>query len=313
MDLTETGSFGRVLATRRSWRLTLPREREWVIGPRASVLAVLNVTPDSFSDGGRFPSPDHAVAAGLAALADGADAIDIGGESTRPGAVAVPVEEQLRRVLPVVEGLRRATDAPLSIDTRSPVVGSAALASGADIVNDVAACADPGWIPVLRASSCPVILMHMRGTPTDMQRRTEYPGGVLPEVVRFLADRIQSLAAAGISRERVIVDPGVGFAKEAAQNVEILDGLGSLAALDRPILFGASRKFFLGKILAESSASRGGVARGRDARERDAGTVAVNTVAVLAGASVLRVHNVPFSRDLVDVLDALSRVPEFGG
>ncbi len=281
-------------------QLELPRGRIWRLGPRPQVLGVLNCTPDSFSDGGRFAGSTDAVAAGAAMVRDGADALDIGGESTRPGAATVSTQEQTDRVAPVIEGLRRETDVPISIDTRDPRVGEAALAAGADIINDVSACRDPGWIPVLRGASVPVILMHMRGTPADMQEQTSYPNGVVEEIASFLAERLDALEAAGIARARCIVDPGIGFAKEAEHNLDILAGLDRLARLGRPILFGASRKFFLGKILGARVPSRA-----RDPRERDVGTVAVNAIALAAGASILRVHNVAYTRDLVDVFEAL--------
>jgi dihydropteroate synthase len=295
------GSLEPLILARRAWRLSLPRGREWALGPRPAVLGVLNLTPDSFSDGGRYPAVDDAVDAGLRMLAEGADALDLGGESTRPGAEDIPADEQLRRVLPVLRVLRQETAAPLSVDTRDPKVGAAVLESGADIINDVSACRDPDWLPVLRASTCPVVLMHMRGSPRDMQRDTAYPRGVVTEVVELLAARMAQLEAAGIARERFLVDPGIGFAKTAEHNLEILLGLEQLAALGRPVLVGASRKFFLGKVLGQRDG------RGRDPSQRDVGTVAANLFALLGGASVLRVHNVAYTRDLVDVFEAIAR------
>jgi dihydropteroate synthase len=237
---------------------------------------------------------------------DGADIVDVGGESTRPGADPVSADEQLDRVIPVIQGLRRRSDVLVSIDTRDPRVGRAALEAGADIVNDVSACDDSGWVPVLTEHRCPVILMHMRGTPASMQENTNYPAGVLNEICGFLEDRIGLLAAGGIARERMIVDPGIGFSKEAGQNMEILAGLRQLRGLGRPVLFGASRKFFLGSILGDASG------RGRDPLERDVATVAANMAAVLQGASILRVHNVPYTRDLLDVAEALRLAAEQG-
>jgi dihydropteroate synthase len=287
------------LAEVPEFELPLPRGRRWRLGRRPALLGIINVTPDSFSDGGRHFDPEGAVRAGLTMLAEGADALDIGGESTRPGAAPVTPEEQLRRILPVIGALRRETGAPLSVDTRSPRVAEAALEAGADCINDISACWDPGWLPLLEASSGPIVLMHMRGTPEDMQQRTDYPRGVLPEIVEFLAERIADLTAAGVSSERIIVDPGIGFAKTAAQNLEILDGLGALRALARPVLVGASRKLFLGKLLG---AGRGGQRR---PEERDVATVAANVIAAAGGASILRVHNVAFARDLADVIEGL--------
>jgi dihydropteroate synthase len=237
-------------------------------------------------------------------VGDGADAIDIGGESTRPGAEDVPWEEQARRVLPVIEGVRRRSDVPISIDTRDPRVGERALEAGADIVNDVSAPSDPAWIDVLASRPrVPVVLMHTRGNPRTMRTMTDYPGGVVAEIRRSLDERIRDLEARGIDRRRVIVDPGIGFAKSAEQNLEILARLDELAALGPPLLFGASRKLFLGRLL---SARRGdGSARADDPRERDIATVVANAIAVLGGASILRVHNVALNRDLADVVEGL--------
>ncbi|MCH2368398.1 MAG: dihydropteroate synthase, partial [Planctomycetes bacterium] len=171
--------------------------------------------------------------------------------------------------------------------------------AGADIINDVSACKDPDWLPVLREHECPVVLMHMRGTPSDMQENTSYPDGILNDICGFLEDRISALGAGGISRERILIDPGIGFAKEAGQNVEILAGLRQLCGIGRPVLMGASRKLFLGRILGDSRGCE------RDPGQRDVATVAANMIAVLNGASVLRVHNVPYTRDLIDVVEAL--------
>ena len=288
------------------FELELPRGGSWKLGSRPALMGILNCTPDSFSDGGQYACSEAAVNAACGMVEDGADIVDVGGESTRPGADPVSVDEQLARVIPVIRDLRRRSDVLVSIDTRDPRVGRAALEAGADIVNDVSACDDPGWVRVLTEHSCPVILMHMRGTPASMQENTDYPGGVLNEICGFLEDRIELLAAGGIARERMIVDPGIGFAKEAGQNMEILAGLRQLRGLGRPVLFGASRKFFLGNILGDASS------RGRDPIERDIATVAANMAAVLQGASILRVHNVPYTRDLLDVAEALRLAAEQG-
>lgn len=281
-----------------NFEFALPRGRRWTIRPRPGILGIVNVTPDSFSDGGVYATADDAVRAGLGMLRDGADALDIGGESTRPGSDAVPAEEQLRRVLPVLEALRGETDAPISVDTRDPSVGEALLDAGADIINDVSGCRDPRWIEVLRGRDVPVILMHMRGTPADMQNHTHYPKGVTTEVVEFLSERLTTLTDAGLSRERFFVDPGIGFAKKPAQNLEILRELGKLRDLGRPVLLGVSRKSFLGKVLHQTK-------RGTP-RDRDVATVVANAFALMRGVSVLRVHNVPYTRDLVNVFQALA-------
>ncbi len=277
----------------------LARGGTWKIGPRPALMGILNCTPDSFSDGGRYADAGAAVKEALQMVQEGANIIDVGGESTRPGAEPVSVEEQLGRVLPVIRGIRESSDAILSIDTRDPAVGRAALEAGADVINDVSACEDPGWIPVLNEHRCPVILMHMRGTPSDMQERTLYPEGVMNEICDFLQGRMDELEAGGISRGRILLDPGIGFAKESGHNIEIMKELRQLCGLGRPVLFGASRKMFLSRMLGDTSD------RGREPAQRDVATVAANTIAVLAGARVLRVHNVPYTRDLLDVFEAL--------
>ncbi len=281
------------------FELTLPRGGNWKIGSRPALMGILNCTPDSFSDGGRYRDAETAVGAACRMVEDGADVVDVGGESTRPGADSVSLDEQLERVIPVILGIRQRSDVLVSVDTRDPGVGRAALEAGADIVNDVSACEDPDWLPVLREHDCPVVLMHMRGTPSNMQEDISYPDGILNEICGFLEGRIGALAAGGISRERILVDPGIGFAKEAGQNIEILARLRQLCGLGRPVLLGASRKFFLGKILGDSSGC------GLEPGQRDVATVAANMIAVLNGASVLRVHNVPYTRDLIDVVEAL--------
>ncbi|MCH2363500.1 MAG: dihydropteroate synthase [Planctomycetes bacterium] len=300
------GRMDHVIGESGGFELELPRGGSWKLGSRPALMGILNCTPDSFSDGGQYAGSEAAVNAACGMVEDGADIVDVGGESTRPGADPVSSDEQLDRVIPVIRGLRRRSDVLVSIDTRDPRVGRAALEAGADIVNDVSACDDPGWVPVLTEHRCPVILMHMRGTPASMQENTNYPAGVLNEICGFLEDRIELLAAGGIVRERMIVDPGIGFSKEAGQNMEILAGLRQLRGLGRPILFGASRKFFLGSILGDASG------RGRDPLERDVATVAANMAAVQQGASILRVHNVPYTRDLLDVAEALRLAAEQG-
>ena len=300
------GRMDHMIGESGGFELELPRGGSWKLGSRPALMGILNCTPDSFSDGGQYAGSEAAVNAACGMVEDGADIVDVGGESTRPGADPVSADEQLDRVIPVIRDLRRRSDVLVSIDTRDPRVGRAALAAGADIVNDVSACDDPGWVPVLTEHRCPVILMHMRGTPASMQENTNYPAGVLNEICGFLEDRIELLATGGIARERMIVDPGIGFSKEAGQNMEILAGLRQLRGLCRQILFGASLKFFLGNILGDASG------RGRDPLERDVATVAANMAAVLQGASLLRVPNVPYTRDLLDVAEALRLATEQG-
>ncbi len=261
-------------------------------------MGILNVTPDSFSDGGRYLQPRAAVEHGLRMAAEGAAIVDVGGESTRPGAHPVGVQEELRRVIPVVEELcaRVGAGVRVSIDTSKAEVAKAALAAGAGFVNDVSALrADPAMAEVVAAGGADCALMHMRGDPRTMQRG----GGpayedVLDEVKAFLEQRMRVALAAGIAEERLLIDPGIGFGKTAAHNLELLRRLPELAAIGRPILIGTSRKAFLGRIAATAS-GRGDepVAAG----ERLPGTIATNVLALQRGASVFRVHDVAPLRD----------------
>ncbi len=289
------------LRSRARWEFPLDRGTVLRAGARPLVVGILNCTPDSFSDGGRFSSPAEAVAAGLSMVRDGADWIDVGGESTRPGADPVPPEVQLERVLPVIRELRARTDVPISIDTMSPRVGEAALEAGADIVNDVSACSDPGWRDVLSGRKAPVVLVHMQGTPKDMQVRPTYRVGAVPEVVAFFVERLRRLEDWGVARERTILDPGIGFGKRFQDNLDLIRSIGEFRTFDRPIMIGASRKSFLRAIL-----SRGAEGGARvESADLDLGTVVVNAYAVLAGADAIRVHNVPYAALLVRVLEAL--------
>jgi len=261
-----------------------------VIGPRRFegrgpfLMGIVNTTPDSFSDGGRFLDRDAAVARALRLAEDGADAVDLGGESTRPGAPPVAEAEELRRVLPVVEALRaRGFPLPISVDTTKPAVARAALAAGADLVNDVSCLADPALARVAADAGAPLVLMHTRGTPADMASRAVY-GDVVAEVAAELEAALVRAERAGLPRERVILDPGIGFAKTAAHSLELLARLPELRALGRPLLVGPSRKSFIG------------AATGAPLARRLPGTLAAVTAAVLAGAEWLRVHDVAEAR-----------------
>jgi dihydropteroate synthase len=249
-------------------------------GPGPFVMGVVNATPDSFSDGGRFLSLDAAVAQALRCAEEGADLVDLGGESTRPGAPPVPAEEEIRRVVPVIERLRaRGFLLPISVDTSKGAVARAALAAGADLVNDVTGLSDPALAEAVAEAGAPVVLMHMRGTPADMQSRAVYRD-VVREVAAELEDALSRAGAAGIPRERTVLDPGVGFAKTAEQSVELLARVGELRSLGRPLLVGPSRKSFIGRIT--------GAAVG----DRLPGTLAAVTACVLAGVELVRVHDV---------------------
>ncbi len=262
-------------------------------GPGPFLMGVVNATPDSFSDGGRFLEPEAAAAAALRLADEGADLVDLGGESTRPGAPPVPADEELRRVVPVVERLRaRGFRLPISVDTSKAAVARAALAAGADLVNDVRALSDPDLAAVVAAAGVPVVLMHGRGTPADMQSRAVY-GDVVADVARELGDALVRAEAAGIPRERTVLDPGIGFAKTAEQSLELLARVAELRSLGRPLLVGPSRKSFIGKVT------------GAPVGERLPGTLAAVTACVLAGVELLRVHDVAAVRQAVQVAAAL--------
>lgn len=263
------------------------------------VMGILNVTPDSFSDGGRYAAADEAVRRGLEMAAEGADILDVGGESTRPGAEPVPAGEELARVRPVIEGLCRVLPAGgrplLSVDTRKAVVAEAALEAGADIVNDVTALGgDPAMAGVVCRYGAGAVLMHMKGEPATMQVDPRY-GDVAGEVRDWLRARIDALVAQGVAWETLAVDPGIGFGKAAEHNLRLLARLGDLTALGRPVVVGLSRKRFLGTLT------------GRPVGERLAGSIAGLAYACGRGADVFRVHDVADSVDAVRVLEALRR------
>jgi dihydropteroate synthase len=280
-------------AASRGWRLP---DRVLAVGPRALVMGIVNVTPDSFSDGGRFAAAEEAVAHALALAAEGADILDIGGESTRPGAAPVPLEEELARVLPVVEALARQVSVPLSVDTFKAAVARECLERGAHIINDVTALAgDPDMAAVVRTSGAGVVLMHMQGTPATMQQDPRYDD-VLAEIGRFFEGRLRALAAAGLERERLVLDPGIGFGKTAEHNREILARLEQLQRFGLPVCLGVSRKGFIGRLLG-----------GRPVGERLAGSLAVACYAVgRVAVQVVRVHDVRATRDAMEVLAAIA-------
>ncbi len=256
------------------------------------MMGVVNVTPDSFSDGGRFLDPERAIEHGRLLLDDGADLLDVGGESTRPGAEAVDADEELRRVGPVIEALA-ADGASVSVDTSKATVAAAALDAGAEIVNDVSALrTDPEMATLCAERGCGVVLMHMKGTPRTMQESPSY-GDVVADVRAFLAERIEAARAAGVSEERIWIDPGIGFGKTVEHNLELLRRLGELRELGRPIVIGTSRKSFIGEIT------------GREVDERLGGTVASNVLALAAGAEVFRVHDVRAVREALTVATAV--------
>ena len=256
---------------------------------RVLVMGILNVTPDSFYAGARTADSAAAIKAGLLMIESGADMLDIGGESSRPGAAPVSVNQELRRVLPVVERLRAKTSLPLSIDTTKSSVAKAALQAGADIINDISALrADPDMAGIIAKSGAKVILMHMQGVPQTMQKEPQYVD-VVKEVCNFLKQRAETAQAAGIPADRIILDPGIGFGKQLEHNLALLRQLPKLAACGYPVLVGLSRKSFLGQLLD------------LPASQRLEGTIAANAVAILGGASIIRVHDVKEGRRTADV------------
>jgi len=273
-----------------------------VCGARAAVMGVLNVTPDSFSDGGCFLEPDAAVAHGIELVDTGADVVDVGGESTRPGAAPVPADEELRRVVPVIERLAAATDVPISVDTTKATVARAALAAGASIVNDVSAGRlDPDILPVAADAGAGYIVMHMQGEPRTMQADPRYDD-VVAEVGDFLAARVEAARAAGIAPGALAADPGIGFGKTVDHNLRLLAGLPSLVErVQVPVLVGTSRKTFIGILLART----GDVPDPLPADQRDEGTLATVVWAVGRGASIVRVHDVRAAAHAVRLLHAL--------
>lgn len=264
-------------------------------------MGVLNVTPDSFSDGGEFHAPAAALAQAQRLVDAGADFIDIGGQSTRPGAEQVSVEEELNRVLPVVKALRSVLNVPISVDTTRASVAHRAVEAGADMVNDISGgMFDPDMLPVVAELGVPIVLMHIRGTPQTMQQLTEYQD-LIAEIYEFLESRIAAAVAAGIERSHLIVDPGIGFAKTSEQNLEILRQLSIFRSLDVPILVGVSRKSFIGRILNQP-----------DPKGRVWGTAAACCAAIAGLADILRVHDVLEMRDVCRVADAIWRNPLLG-
>lgn len=259
-------------------------------------MGVLNVTPDSFSDGGLFNSLDAAIVHARSLVAAGADIVDIGGQSTRPHAVEISLDEELSRVVPIIQAVRQESDVPISIDTTRAAVAQAAIAAGADIVNDISgATYDARMLPTVAALGVPLILMHMRGTPQTMQQLTDYDD-VISDICTFLKMRLDAAIACGIEPSHLAIDPGIGFAKTYDQNLEILRRLSALHTLGCPLLVGASRKSFIGHILNQP-----------DPTKRVWGTAAACCAAIVGGADVLRIHDVRELKEVCQVADAVFR------
>ena len=263
---------------------------------KPAVMGVLNVTPDSFSDGGRFTERESALEQARRMVEEGADCLDIGGESTRPGAEPVPVQEELDRVCPVLEAIRSELDVPVSLDTSTPEVMREGARLGATLINDVRALRRPGALEAARDSGLPVCIMHMQGEPATMQQKPEYDDDVVAEVLTFLSGRARELVDAGVPEERIMLDPGFGFGKTLEHNLTLLDRLETITAEGRPVLVGMSRKSMLGKVT------------GRDVDHRMPASVAAATVAMMKGAAVVRAHDVPETVDAARLVRALGQV-----
>ena len=275
------------------WRC---RDHAFACGERTLIMGIVNVTPDSFSDGGRSYDPDDAVKHALEMVADGADILDVGGESTRPGADPVPADDEIRRVIPVIERLSvEVPEIPLSIDTRKSEVARAAVAAGASIVNDISAGGDPETFDLVKESGSGLVLMHMRGDPTTMQESPQYDD-VVEDVRDYLAARIGAAVAAGIQRQHLCVDPGIGFGKSVEHNLALLHDVATLHELRVPILVGVSRKRFLGELT--------GV---QEPAERLEGTAGAVAWCAGAGVDIVRVHDVKEMTRVVRVVDAIVR------
>ena len=277
------------------WTLKTSR-RKMILGDRTRIMGILNVTPDSFSDGGRFDSPEKAVACGFQLVEDGADILDIGGESTRPGAEPVSLEEELRRTIPVIQGLSGKINVPISIDTTKAVIAREAVAAGAEIINDISAMRFDEQMPTVIASSgAAVVFMHMRGVPQTMQKGDLHYALLQGEMIDFFRERLNTALSAGILPEQVIIDPGIGIGKTRSDNLKLLKYLPEFNVLGRPILTGPSRKSFLGQ------EGRGG------AVDRLEETAAAVTAAIMNGSQVVRVHDVKAMKRVVAVADAIVR------
>jgi len=280
------------VSPRKAYTLQL-KSSKLELGRRTLIMGILNVTPDSFTDGGVFFKFEAAVTQAQKIISEGADILDIGGESTRPFSEPVSIDQELQRVLPVIEAVRKVSDIPISIDTTKVEVARRALEAGADIINDVSALRfDNRMSDLIAATGVPVILMHMQGKPGTMQKNPTY-ASLFSEVIAFLQERVGFAIHNGVAREQIIVDPGIGFGKSINHNLLLIRDLDLLQCLDRPILLGASRKRFIGGILD------------RPEQEREIGTAVVNSFGVAAGAHIIRVHDVATNKQVALLGDAL--------
>lgn len=267
---------------------------EW--GKRTYLMGILNVTPDSFSDGGEFNNIKGALCQAKSMIQGGVDIIDIGGQSTRPGAEEISLEEELKRVIPIIKRLRQESSIPISIDTTRATVAQAAVEAGADIINDISGGSfDKKMLATVASLEVPMIIMHIRGTPKNMQQQTDYDD-LVGEIIQWLSCQIEQAITAGINQNKLIIDPGIGFAKNYQQNIELLRRLPEFKVLKCPLLVGVSRKSFIGHILQED-----------DPKKRVWGTAAACCSAIAGNANILRVHDVPQMKEVIQVADAIWR------
>lgn len=259
------------------------------------IMGVLNVTSDSFSDGGKFLSMDRACEQAFTMIAEGADIIDIGGESTKPGAIQVPLDIELARVIPVIEHIRTGSDICISIDTYKPEVMKAAISAGANVINDIYALRTEGALVMAAKLAVPVCLMHMQGNPQNMQQNPSYPDGVIEELMQFFKERIDACSKAGINKHQLILDPGFGFGKSVKDNLRLTNKLDTFKNFKLPLLLGVSRKSTIGAVLA------------KDVGERLIGSIALAVYAALKGVEILRTHDVEETNQALEIIDALDR------
>jgi dihydropteroate synthase len=284
-----------ILRNKKEFKFNFSK-RIFDISSRTHLMGILNVTPDSFSDGGEFFKYDDAVKQGIRMAEEGADIIDVGGESTRPGSDPIIIEEELSRVIPVIESLSKEIDIPISIDTYKSEIARKALDAGAEMINDISALRfDPKMKEVAKEYQAPIVLMHIKGTPKNMQKNPYYDD-VITEITEYLKESIEIAEKAGIDREKIIIDPGIGFGKRLEDNLNILKNLKKFSILDCPILVGPSRKSFIGKILD------------LPVEERLEGSLAALAVSIMNGANIVRVHDVKESKRVADLVDAVAGI-----
>ncbi len=274
------------------------RNFDFDFSKKTYIMGILNVTPDSFSDGGQFFNKDRAVEQAFRMIEDGADIIDVGGESTRPGAAEVSVKEEIKRVVPIIKAITKQASVPVSIDTYKASVAEAAVSAGASMINDISGLRfDPEMPDLVAKSKVPVVIMHIQGTPKNMQRHPYYKA-LIPEIMDYLREGIRIARRSGISDEKIIIDPGIGFGKTVAHNLEIINRLNEFTGFEKPILLGHSRKAFIGNILDDAPAA-----------DRLEGTAAAAAIGIFNGADIIRVHDIKEMARVARIADEIKRTP----